>query len=1001
MADNQNKKPTNTGKPAQPAETAKTASANSAPNAKAAEAKAQKGGNKNTKNATNGAGGAAAKSKKGDGSKIAISMLSFFLGILFTLIVLVGTVLGAGMTMLNTDLNKVFDMAGIDNVDDEGNYVYINTDKNNGGVGTVLDLTKAFTGLMGDMNTLCVDKINDLVPAVDMLLENGYKFIDDVVDFDKEGFESAPVSSYMQIINNALLNVKTSKLVDKIGMGEITESNVIVKSLLKGAEAQYATVVGTELKLPVFYDYYSYNDRLGYFRDEPVNGQEAYPDNLSQDYLQKVTTHEDAGATSDVYKLYYVPCKITANGIEEAEYIPQKISVKDSSSGSDVNYIFSVLSFGEDTQFIAVIPNDNQEFSIDFATLTPDCHYLSDYARNYYTGPKKVDNVYKVTTLSNINFFKNNAGETIEYDPLLLSDLLSDPYKPLYAVPVTEVTGNNSDVINQVFNNISVGELMDGEVVFEDVIDDIEFASFTNKVTPDNATMCHLVYNVTNVKKVGDNYTAIYDKGGANEVSNAVVVVENGYISKVTDAEGNELKGCTVGEVAPMTKDLTIEKCMDIKVGDAIMTYIGYGIYGVKQATEATEPISGSTYNYTGKYKDGATEYDCYMYVYDDAIETAWYVKDGAVVEVTGTKVTQVPDRVNGLKSDLSLGDIVAIDNASPLVLQSLKDSKISEISTKIDTLPLKEIIEIKDDSSKILKALQDTPLGSLESRINELTVNDVFDGNNNVLFNQLGDVKLVNLGEEVDKVAVQRLYASEVYVLPDNTSPMQVVDYNAGWTYYTVGVNSANNEYEFQLVGGTGSLTLDEFNNRGNTVYYTYGDGDPATEPIKIVGFNEKWLYYEKDGNHYNLTQRNAAGLTGTEYDDALGKLTATDWADSGKPVYYSFGQAKDMWRLLLYKNGTEKAYTINNFNNMVSTTADTVYSSTLFDLQDAGVIDANTELTKKIRVITGTAPNLEVGYVKIESDGTIGTAPNDTEATPIGALTLEQLINAVISFS
>ena len=66
-----------------------------------------------------------------------------------------------------------------------------------------------------------------------------------------------------------------------------------------------------------------------------------------------------------------------------------------------------------------------------------------------------------------------------------------------------------------------------------------------------------------------------------------------------------------------------------------------------------------------------------------------------------------------------------------------------------------------------------------------------------------------------------------------------------------------------------------------------------------------------------------------------------------SGK--YYTYGAPKGMWRLVLYKGDFEKGYTINNFNNMVNACAKNVNDATLYALQEAGVIDASADLSKK----------------------------------------------------
>jgi len=102
-----------------------------------------------------------------------------------------------------------------------------------------------------------------------------------------------------------------------------------------------------------------------------------------------------------------------------------------------------------------------------------------------------------------------------------------------------------------------------------------------------------------------------------------------------------------------------------------------------------------------------------------------------------------------------------------------------------------------------------------------------------------------------------------------------------------------------------------------------------------------------------FDLTDKNSKDLEeGMAKDDASGTLTQKDYDDKGETRYYTYGAARGMWRFVLYKwydvnteseRNAEKAYTINNFNNMVNQCATNVYRAKLGELQDAGLIDAN----------------------------------------------------------
>ena len=84
-------------------------------------------------------------------------------------------------------------------------------------------------------------------------------------------------------------------------------------------------------------------------------------------------------------------------------------------------------------------------------------------------------------------------------------------------------------------------------------------------------------------------------------------------------------------------------------------------------------------------------------------------------------------------------------------------------------------------------------------------------------------------------------------------------------------------------------------------------------------------------------------------------------------------------MWRIVLYRNGREKAYTMNNFNNMVSECAANVYKAKLGELQDAGLIEDDI----KGKTFTYVTKGGETGSVSLEE------------------LTLAELIEIVLQMS
>ena len=93
-------------------------------------------------------------------------VLAFFLGFLFALILIGGTVGIAVAVALNYKLDKISA-----NKDSEGNYIYINADSENGGASTVLDLVKKITSLSKNYKNVTLGEAEELLPVIGKLTD--------------------------------------------------------------------------------------------------------------------------------------------------------------------------------------------------------------------------------------------------------------------------------------------------------------------------------------------------------------------------------------------------------------------------------------------------------------------------------------------------------------------------------------------------------------------------------------------------------------------------------------------------------------------------------------------------------------------------------------------------------------------------------------------------------------------------------------------------------------
>lgn len=1065
------------------------------------------------------------RSRTRKSNSVLVGIVAFFLGFLFALIVLFGSIFGVGYVVATTDINKVLEVLGLENNNseydendpDSNKYNYINADQAPNLYSLVTEIIAMANDGLGEIS---LDRISALAPVTDAVLDAAYTFIDGVVDFDKDFFEGVPLTSVLDTITNSINYVHTGKIIETINSefgSEIDLSEIpIAGYMIDGIEAEYASVLGRgdDFRLPVLYDYYVEDgSSIGYGRTISVNGICAYPDNLRNytSYLQETSLADEDGRK--LYKLYYVPCKITPTGIEEAEYIVKKLTVEDSNisftkDGTTYNltYVFRVVEFGEDTDFIAVKPDEengstftldhdsiiaarNGDSSADVSNRYVGYSYYDAYARNYYAGPSKReenDLLYGVTTINDINFFKDNDGTVWEYDPLLVSDVMLNPLETLNHVPVYSVVNTSqTEMVKNIFGDTSLGDVLSQNVDFNGLVDDILLSAFIDDVSPDDKIMTFLVYNLTDVKKEEDgSYTAIYDKNGENAA--VTLTVEGGVIKKITDKDGKTVKGNTVADISDITNDLTLDVFIDVKADDPIMMYLGYGVtdiykvagkeyayegtydnglvyvyadadgnldrietedgtvlngtnindvservsnitnvlslpdfmdidpeesilaylgYGIYDVEKQSGTYDGREYNYTASYDDNGNTVTAYVASEEKDGQTritAVWCENG---NIPGTKIDGVSDRLDTITDVLAITDFLDIDPSDAIMLyigygvngcdavngtdslgnayaytckytpdgaseavdcyisvsegyadeiwyiadgakQTVKGTKISAISDRVsnlqNTLTIGEIITVEEDSSKMLQAIKDTTIGGLDDRINELTVSDVLDEeqiSNNSVLPQLRNTRITELGTEIDKVLIQRIYAEEIYGL----------------------------------------------------------DEDDDGNPVAATDFNAAYLYYEYDeeSDSYVLTEVGCDGLEGTEYDNALGKLTQEQWDSKGDKTYYTYGEAKGMWKLILYRvdgtEKTEKAYTINNFNNMVSACSTTVYNSTLGELKEAGIIDDGTDLNKYLKAGTG--------YLVV-NNGSLNITDNKNSATKMQDLTLKELLDFVTTY-
>lgn len=223
-------------------------------------------------------------------------------------------------------------------------------------------------------------------------------------------------------------------------------------------------------------------------------------------------------------------------------------------------------------------------------------------------------------------------------------------------------------------------------------------------------------------------------------------LTDNVKIKEVIDIDENDklmskLGDYTISKVGDAIDEIELGEFMDIKSTDRIMTYMAYGASGLVQAAD------GLPYRYTCTVTDiEGNEREGFI-VIDSSFNITGVYYDAELAEpVAGTTINGVADRAGRLTNDLTLRDVIEIDENNA-ILSELADSKICDLSKAIDNLTLQKIFTDEiysgtdDNGSAMAPAVMREAVKTVtdaEKQI-EFSTNYVyytFDGKNYVLVN-------------------------------------------------------------------------------------------------------------------------------------------------------------------------------------------------------------------------------------------------------------------------
>ncbi len=421
------------------------------------------------------------------------SLLSLLLGIILGIIICVG-LLGGGIYMLVTgDLESILDVGlgffGKSNKDDDGNYVYINTDEESGGFASLASVVSWIAGV-DDFMTFSVNDLSEKIPAVALFADSLVDMVSDYIDLDTEEVYAQPFNEFTDYILDKVEDIKLASLLDKLGASDDLTDNILVSAMIYGMDAKYVTAEdGTEY--PVWYnEFTAETDENGETTSYVCTETGATLDDAYVQYLV---------ASGDNFRLYF--------------YGYPTDETNEDGTAADTTYNIAVQT-GTGTY---AAPDEAVEYTCASATLSG----------NYYT----------------------DADGKVDVNPITIRTLMEDPFANLYEVYISDLFKDDTGMVDEILGDVSIGELMNNDVDFGEIIYSIQLGTLmpvtvSAETSSAQSIMMYLVYGVDGLTAATDadaayDYTGTYhtipeDGSGTSENLPCYIVLdEEGSVSGV------------------------------------------------------------------------------------------------------------------------------------------------------------------------------------------------------------------------------------------------------------------------------------------------------------------------------------------------------------------------------------------------------------------------------------------------------------------------------------
>ena len=693
-----------------------------------------------------------AKGGSKSGSKTLTGILCFIFGFLFAIIVEVALIAGGVYFLMKADIDDVLSLVGVENEDENGNKIIINTNVDDGGVQNITDLITAVRDMFGNgVDNLTIGEVEGLFPVADRFVDSIYSGLAGALSaydlteedlreiIDEEELKATPVSQLGEFITECLNNVEVATVLRVAGINP--QENAMFLSIAYGMEA--GVIYGEGEEIVLYRDVYTLNSTSAETPEEGEGTEEAQAATAVTDG-EGASADPAEGADGETYYVrkadgsrlpqsmeqYLVP---RANGTEYWLYY----TVDDSGSA-----IYAEIASLSETE-------DGEEFTESGVQYSIYDNRIAEISGAYY-----YDAQGELVILSS-----RTLGDVLESDGGILS-AFDDVY-------ITDVIGGNSgadDMLMEIFDGITVGDILNGNVIFDDLLDKVYVPDVLD-VMANDAIMMYMGYSIVDVQPAEDvpeggiatTYTGtayVYELSAdgsqwVREERPCVINTSDRGMAQhdwKNDGAGNRTErynGVTITDINAQTAnvlyDLKVKDVIEIDESDRLMSKIGeyaianvgdaidevvladvltvdtgadsfelmaYMVYGINDVTPVQSPayieIDGvqveyrytATYHYL--YEEGGDiktqECDAYVAVDSEGVISAVYyaLAEGGYGEC-GTRLDDVSTRIDGLMNDLTIGELIEIDEDNT-ILNAISGATISTLDETINALSIQEL---------------------------------------------------------------------------------------------------------------------------------------------------------------------------------------------------------------------------------------------------------------------------------------------------------------------